>query len=308
MDFISPSTGWVVGRGVSALGNPSAQAIFATQNGGQSWTRLAEWKPGAMPLPAHTEYGNGIPPIVQLNFRNSQSGSAVVFLEDGACQASYAILTTKNGGAQWNLASHTPLMGEDGPVGLSIPSSSVGWFANGSCAGRGVWIARSVDGGQHWSSVSTLATSDPNPPQTINFHFTSQTQGYLINAVSGYQKHPSSLTLYTTEDSGINWAKTPIPAKGLPSNIAGLSFISPEQGWVVAAVLHHPFHVYHFESGTWTPLATPNSSVKNPTVDLVSSKVAYLNQRMGFPSLWKTVDGGVHWTPVAFPTNYNRSR
>lgn len=115
---------------------------------------------------------------------------------------------------------------------------------------------------------------------------------------------PSSLTLYTTRDSGLNWAETSIPSKGLPRSIVGLSFISPEQGWVVAAVPNHRFQVYHFQSGTWTALKTPYSSVQNPTVDLVSSQVAYLNQPMGWASLWKTVDGGLHWTPVSFPTNY----
>lgn len=303
MDFINPSTGWIVGRGVSSIGKPSAEAIFATQNGGQSWTRLTEWKPNTLPLPPNTAYGSRLPPISQLDFQNAQVGSAVVFLGDGACQAQYAILSTTDGGRQWSLHTHAALMGEDGPFDLSLPSSNIGWFANGSCAGTGLGVSKSVDGGQHWSSVASLKTSGRNPAQAISFRFTSPTQGYVINGVSGYQKVQSSLTLYTTRDSGLNWAETSIPSKGLPNSIASLSFINPEQGWVVAAVPNHRFQVYHFQSGTWTPLTIPYSSVQNPAVDLVSSQVAYLNQPMGWASLWKTVDGGVHWTPVSFPTN-----
>ncbi len=192
-------------------------------------------------------------------------------------------------------------MGGDGPLNLSFPSSKIGWFANGSCAWTGIGVSKSVDGGQHWYSVASLETSGENPPQAIALGFTSPSQGYLINAVSSYQKVPPALMLYTTNDSGIKWLETSIPSKGLPGSIAGLSFISPQQGWVVAAVPKHRFRVYHFQSGTWTALTTPNASVQNPTVDLVSAQVAYLNQPMGFPSLWKTVDGGAHWTWVPFP-------
>lgn len=304
MDFITTNTGWVVARKVSSTGQWLSQAIFRTQNGGQSWTRLHEWNHTApMPVPRNAQSG-GIPPIASLNFQNANAGAAVIFLGAGACQAGYGILTTSNGGNHWTLQTQSILMGEDGPLGISYPSTSSAWLANGSCAGAYTTLFHSTDGGQQWSRALNLKTNNPSPA-SVSFHFTSPTTGYLVNGVNGYQKTDPSLMLYTTADGGGHWTADTLPSRGLPDIIAGLSFVTPHQGWAIAANLNHSFHVYHLlHTGTWSALRTPEpSSATPPTLDLVNSDVAYLSQQHGTGgTLWKTVDGGSHWSKLPFPT------
>lgn len=274
-----------------------------TKNGGQNWTRLAEWsQKSPMPLPGNAETGTGIPPISQLNFQNSTLGSAIISLGAGACQAGYGVLTTNDGGSRWVLQTHSMLMGQDGPLGLSSTSSESSWFANGSCAGAYTSLYKSSDGGQQWAPTATLKTTNLSPT-AISFHFTSPTQGFLVNGANGYQQVPSSLTLYTTRDAGQHWTESSISSQGLPSIIAGLSFIAPETGWAVAYAQNQSAQVYRLRGGTWIALNTPSrSSQSPPTIDLVNSKVAYLNQPEGTGgTLWKTVDGGARWSAIPFP-------
>lgn len=304
MNFISPSTGWVAVKNITPSGKWVAEALFVTKNGGHNWTRLVEWnQQSPMPIPSNSAIGSRIPPISQLNFQNSKVGTAVISLGAGACQAGYGVLTTNDGGSHWVLQTHSVLMGQDGPLGLVSLTAGTSWLANGSCAGAYTTLYKSSDGGQRWSQTASLKTTNLSP-SAISFRFTTPTQGYVVNGANGYQAVPPTLTLDTTNDGGQQWTASSITAKGLPSIITGLSFVSPEEGWAVANALNHSAHVYRLHDGTWSALNTPDASSQPPTLDLVNNKVAYLNQPQGAVDvLWKTVDGGAHWSRVPFPTN-----
>lgn len=304
VDFISPSDGWVVGTIVAKNGPWLSETLYHTINGGKSWTTLATWNK-THPMPSPTQAVTGLAAIDQLSFQNARLGHALLFLGAGAGSAGYGVLSTTDGGAQWTLETPKPLLGSDGPVGLDFPSDgSTGWLANGSSAGAYTQVADTTDNGASWSTWSHVPTPDPSPA-ALSMHFSSPTSGFIVVGTNGYQKTHPSLRLLTTTTGGRRWQSHVLSVQGLPDWIAGVSFLNAQTGWVVGGSANHPYQLYHRSHGDWKALPTPDASANNsPTLDLVTTHVAYVAQQNGpHTTLWKTVNGSKGWSKVAFPLN-----
>ncbi len=302
VDFISPRDGWVVGATLNKSGQWVAETIYRTVDGGKRWSSLAVWDT-SHPMPAPAQSSVGLPAITRLSFQNGHSGHAVEFLGVGAGQATYGILSTRDGGRQWTLKTPHILIGSDGPVSLSFPGGgSTGWFGNGSFAGAYTLLAKTTDNGRSWTTWAQVPSPQPSP-SALDMHFTSLTSAYMVVSGNGYQKTRPSLELLTTQDGGLRWQNRMLPVTGLPDLINGLSYVNPSIGWIVAAAPNHPYRLYHWSHGSWAPLATPGKGSFNPPLlDLVTAKVGYAAQSEGsLSTLWKTADGGSHWTPVKLP-------
>ena len=302
VDFISPKVGWVVGAPMNANGQLSTETVYRTVDGGKTWSPIATWD-SRHPLPAPEQSTPGIPPITRLSFQNRHLGHAVEFLGVGTGQAAFGVLYTNDGGRHWKLETRQILVGSNGPISLSFPGNgATGWLGNGSFAGAYTLLAKTTDNGRSWSTWAQVPGPVPSP-SALDMHFSSLTSGYMVVASNGYQKTRPSLQIMTTRDGGLRWKTQKLSVNGLPDLITGLSYVNPTTGWVVAGSINSPYEVYHWNHGTWAPRVTPGQGTSNPPLlDLVSANAAYLSQFNGSSSsLWKTVDGGTHWTRVTLP-------
>ncbi|TJY40842.1 hypothetical protein E5161_17035 [Cohnella pontilimi] len=201
--------------------------------------------------------------------------------------------------------------------------SSVGW------AGGDGWIARTADGGKHWSvtlqhpyvvtqifalnankvwaaldigdkrGVKLIRSTDGGKhwtdagavPSYGFFHFVSDTEAFSGNAM--------------TTDGGKTWKKLPSPA---PTSLIGeIYFHDRLNGWAVTKATGG-FQIRKTTDGgkTWSVVMTRKSEVV-PTYAVIRSagvKDAWVEVVGGSGmtqtsySLFHTVDGGKHWQPV----------
>jgi hypothetical protein len=116
---------------------------------------------------------------------------------------------------------------------LKMTSATTGWarMADRS-SGQGLFtIARTIDGGQHWTTLHI-------PPEMSNLTFLDQKHGWAW-PLAGV---PPSSTMYKTVDGGTTWIKLGLMSTNrIPGDLApgalpfseffGLTFLTPQRGW-----------------------------------------------------------------------------
>lgn len=248
-----------LGRSVWALQDSCLPAsvtcltgIETSSDGGRTWKTVV--------LPASGRIGVG-----SVMVRTSSSAALVVVSPapqtSGTARTSSPTLMTSDGGKTWHLGS-APCAGVS--TFISQAADGTVWLACASEPGAGnqaKFLARSFDGGIHWTPEHCPANTNPASFPTCYFSGTMDL-GYL-----GGLAATSSTTAFlaggrndvlVTRDGGQTWSQTNPPIGDMDSGTGPLFFANPADGWVITGA--------------------SSSGVAN--------------------GLWRTIDGGKTWSQV----------
>ena len=209
IDFIDPSTGWIVADYQSG-----EYAILHTDDGGATWTRQL----------SAVDAGRGH----YLKFFDAAVGIS------GLIGTTARLYRTIDGGQTW---MSLPVPDAQGSVlSWSFLDAYYGWvLISGSSAEFPLpaYLYRTDDGGRTWQDLGVPA---PSPDQVFEASFTYFTTGWLSSANDG----PYA---YKTSDFGQTWTRIPLPAPpgGWPNGGTFLVAVQPtSDGGVTATVVFFP--------------------------------------------------------------------
>ena len=290
MDWLTSQTGWVVVQ--PSPGVPMTPKIYETSDGGQQWTPIRYRAQGGT-----ASFGRQVMGIEALHFTDPKQGVLVTSLGVGACQASFAVWTTNNGGYTWSAVG--TLFGSDGPVGLTQYASTAPiWVADGSCANSATFLFQSGNGGWH---ETTYPAHPPGPPEAsspMSVVLLPNPAG--VTLLADYGKYSASGStgpyLYVTEAPGGSTTERTFPGQGWVQKMA---FLSPAFGWI-----HTSRHLYQTsdQGEQWSVIPTPPATPDTvPLVALSGTATSPVGWYASGPSLWKSVDDGKRWTEVPVP-------
>jgi photosystem II stability/assembly factor-like uncharacterized protein len=216
------------------------------------------------------------------------------------------VLATTDGGNTWSQAS--TLEGESGDIGFV--SAKQGWLMTGTKGlaffdFTGDGLKSTDDGGKTWYDESIPQESGISVSQA---QFVDAEHGWLL----GTYKSNHNVIVWSTADGGKTWSRMNVSAqiKVAPASCY-LSFISPEQGWLVIGSQPgaggQPKYLYRTLDGGrhWTEVAHDVdgdfSSPENGMpvtgyvvgLDFLNCRVGWLTNARGFVCL--TTDGGYTW-------------
>jgi len=249
--------------------------VFATANGGRTWTKSA-------PLRA-------VSTASQVSFADPEHGFLLLGGDDGAMGEDQVWLyRTADGGKHWSLAAVSP--SETGaavtgqPVsgripkecdknGLNFPTATTGWIASTCNAGSANALLVSHDGGASWSDESL-----PLPSATCAGG-ACFVRGPLFADGTGFvavdpEPGAGGPALLETRDLGRSWEQI-----ALPSGVQypQLTFFSPTRGVLVAAGSQDSFQgtFYTTANGgqTWAPVRQGTNFTKiGVDIDFTSAR------------------------------------
>ena len=216
LTFNGNLNGWIL---VGDNGGPGAGsesfALFATKNGGASWTRLPD---------IHTTDR-----IVRVSFVDAQNG----YLTYGGSYAIPHMSVTHNGGRSWQEIALPAMKGVSGEIVTTSPVffGSTGFLPVGvQGSTTGFEIYTSHNNGVTWqTSNSFLALGNNNIGQG------GVGDLYIVNPTQFYVTNQQGQTFMNT-DGGLHWYKLP-GTVGL--GVTSLSFINAQQGWAAGNGLLH---------------------------------------------------------------------
>ncbi len=225
--FISPDTGWVVGKG---------PAILKTTDGGSTWINqfpsagedmlsvyfldgLNGWVGGYNGgIYKTTDGGNNwsqkfsgyLHPVSQIKFTDSMIGNAVIGKWDGYRYG--AIVQTTNGGENW---ISKVFIDDYALIDLDFHDRENGW-----AVGTNGVLFRTTNGGDSWMGPQFISDH-----WLHDVHFPDKFTGYAVGGTSY-----NDIILKTT-NSGISW--TVMRQSFSNRLLAGTFFVNTETGWAV---------------------------------------------------------------------------
>jgi len=283
-----------VTRSQSGYGiHPARTVIFATADGGRSWTRSA-------PVLAPGNAG-------WLVFTDPAHGWMLQDLGAAMEQNPVQLYRTSDGGRRWSLIAASPRWNQAGtsPSGLPIACDKTGiafatpadgWLTSVCFSPSGAVLA-THDGGAHWAPQPLPLTAtgcssgfcSASPPQFFG------PTGFLTIDHGGKSPY-----LLVTHDAGATWQTEPVPQGAEPFGSA--HFFDARHGLLVPAVEQDtPGQVFYVTSDggrTWTPVRQGLRFQPGMTVDFTSPDVgfAWNPDTSGAPPIYATTNGGRTWT------------
>lgn len=203
--------------------------------------------------------------LSQIDFLTHQLGWALVKKAAFTGNMVVDLLRTTDGGASWQIisVSNTPSQTHPGAIpfqgtksGLTFVSPTTGWVTGFTNTGHEAWLYMTQDGGVSWQRQTLSLPEDAFQVTTIVPTFFSATDGTLPVVIPG--SAGQIVTLYVTHDGGRHW--TPTMA------VSTTSF---------AENIHEVDSVHSF---------------------IVSNTVASNSNHYLQSTLYRTSDGGTHWT------------
>lgn len=260
LDFMSPTSGWLVGR---------FGTILATRDGGRSWR----------PQPKSSEYWQFLYSIKMTDELHGWFGGS-----------QGKIWQSSDSGGLWQQGT----VGFSGPVWDIAAADGWLWISNG-----GAVVQRSSDDGQTWQATTVNATANVNALAFVSAQngwavggggailastdggvsFSSQSSGVsddlwavtMLNDVYGWAAGANG-RIVRTSDGGLTWAAQ---SSTITATIRSLSFVNANEGWAVAedgSILHYAPLVTTptATAAPTTPTATPLAT-RTPTATLTPS-------------------------------------
>jgi photosystem II stability/assembly factor-like uncharacterized protein len=221
VQFVTPNNGWGV---EAAPGHPEGLgSLMKTEDGGQTWTPQG-------------------PEVNSVCFTGESLGWAA-----GPHEAGAALFRTQDAGANWT------------EIPIPMPGGDyTGWTATVRCGGDAAWVLVTDGGGAGHIAYAVLRMSGDGSkvePVLQDSYTHPLGQGQDIPAASNPYPGPLAVagahiarfitwcpacggdmpfvSLERTEDGGATWTDPTIVDSNHPGEPLGISFLDPDQGWVL---------------------------------------------------------------------------
>ena len=265
---------------------PNNGLLYHTADGGLTW------------IISSTPFSGG-----DLSFIDADNGWMLADLGVGAGSNAVAVFQTTDGGATWTQTytndPNLPGASDSLPLGglksdLLPRDMQTAWVGGVIYSPGTVYLFRTDDGGQNWSTVNLeLPSGAENFELGIDrdqMQFVSANDGFLVVRMSG---DSTQTAVYATSDGGDTWTLTPtlIPEAGKSD------FISAEE---VVIYNGEQFYITRDAARTWVTVS-PDIVFGDSfgTMDFVDPNNGWIitvaNEQR---SLYRTHDGGATWLPV----------
>jgi photosystem II stability/assembly factor-like uncharacterized protein len=217
-------------------------AVFATANGGHSWTESGSFETTGS--------------AVKLAFVGPRAGwllPATAFGGQGRPQA--WLYRTADGGLHWSSVA-TPPPGQWGsndfcrPISLVFASTSTGWLTVSCRSGSRLFVSH--DGGATWSvQPLPIPISMPGPQSLLSGPQFAGGSGFLT-----VEPESSPSVLLGSQDSGQTWQPLPVPPGA--GQFPQVTFFTASRGVLVTAgsqaALGDVFYLTANGGQSWTPV------------------------------------------------------
>jgi uncharacterized protein (TIGR03437 family) len=301
--FADRNHGWAAGTRTFSS-QVWGQEIFATEDGGQTWTTQFERAIGAV---GHFSYLR----LDSISFADANNGWAAGSSELFPTSSGYdaqlgCILHTSDGGKTWtdqagNICGFSTSTYHWNPTEYSViqalDAQNV-WALAADADAATVQVAHSTNGGSTWTLVDTgIAGSIAVGYGMVQggMHFIDAQHGCFGGwDVAG-----------CTSDGGAHWTQSPDHCKESPCylNSNGVAFADSLHGWIVGGGMYTTTD----GGADWTPntpVTISGGSNEPPTLEaiqFVNSSNGWLSGDRGL--LFQTTDAGADWHPVSSGTS-----
>jgi photosystem II stability/assembly factor-like uncharacterized protein len=294
-EFLDSSHAWLAYASSSATSCFDHVTVFSTADGGQHWRR-------SHPLNAAIQADSSLQ--LQLNFIDAQHGWLFV-LANGRISPDWFLYMTTDGGLDWQLLSHLPLVSSF--CSAHFISKSVGFL--GDCpnvSGPTPQLTLTRDGGKTWQTVDLPA---PVGSQfTVNQPvFFDQSRGVIdvrAQTLQGNTVTPSDY-LVVTNDGGQTWRA--LPTLSVAGYTQAFAFIDSSHFVALVGEANGArFAIYRSLDGgrTWTAAGeVPPLNQYYPEVLFVDSQHGFIDEPSqeigaGPIAFLATADGGRTWKDI----------
>jgi photosystem II stability/assembly factor-like uncharacterized protein len=233
-----------------------------------------------------------------------------------------AILRTQDGGRSWQDVTPVRIQEAVSSAGAGNGARLSAAFSEGEFAmaailvGDRVTIYRTADAGERWDESELVLQEEIQG--ITSMALVGETYGWLL-ATRGVGAGNDWVDLYQTQDGGESWSflsgseSEANPEGGIPSGglKTGLSFSSPERGWLTGSAPMDLIYLFRTLDGgrTWQPDHLPlpeNASFSDSTYPPIAfdeqngvlpARVITLTDEPGL-LFYRTRDAGESWEPV----------